>query len=444
MGTTSQSQLAQAIRSKVNSEFQLSLAGGGGSDSSSDFDTSSSFDSSSDWDSDSSSSSGGSGSLASGIVSLIIFGVIVAIIVVVGKRQAKKQGIQQAATQEKLLENSGPLNVLGAGGLSNNNSVDADPNQRAIRDIFINYENDWGALNTANFASYMTPRYQAHATLLMRAFADAKRRNPVVVNAYYGARLMGDYAEICANANDILLDTRTNQIMYENDGVNVDEYWRFSRSSDGKLLLDGIEQPTADLATRERGIQAFAQSNGAYYSLDFGRLLLPTTGVIFQPDSFQRADVNNHVIGQMGDTGHLVSDSVVYQIYTYSALPYRDKNAVVYLVGQLAVPKDYGRIVIVRNHGILTQKPHGLNELQTESGDFNKNYRVFASNAEQVTSFELLNPQMIETLTNAPFEINIEVIDNVIYFFAQLHTTNASNYAAMLSILQSAYRELKM
>ena len=79
MGTTSQSQLAQAIRSKVNSEFQLSLAGGGGSDSSSDFDTSSSFDSSSDWDSDSSSSSGGSGSLASGIVSLIIFGVIVAI-----------------------------------------------------------------------------------------------------------------------------------------------------------------------------------------------------------------------------------------------------------------------------------------------------------------------------------------------------------------------------
>jgi|GEM_PF-1350455 len=444
MGTTSQSQLAQAIRSKVNSEFQLSLAGGGGSDSSSDFDTSSSFDSSSDWDSDSSSSSGGSGSLASGIVSLIIFGVIVAIIVVVGKRQAKKQGIQQAATQEKLLENSGPLNVLGAGGLSNNNSVDADPNQRAIRDIFINYENDWGALNTANFASYMTPRYQAHATLLMRAFAGAKRRNPVVINAYYGARLMGNYAEIRANANDILLDTRTNQIMYENDGVNVDEYWRFSRSSDGKLLLDGIEQPTADLATRERGIQAFAQSNGAYYSLDFGRLLLPTTGVIFQPDSFQWADVNNHVIGQMGDTGHLVSDSVVYQIYTYSALQYHDPNAVVYLVGQLAVPKDYGRIVIVRNHGIFTQKPHGLNELQTESGDFNKNYRVFASNAEQVTSFELLNPQMIETLTNAPFEINIEVIDNVIYFFANLRTTDASNYAAMLSILQSAYRELKM
>ena len=444
MGTTSQSQLAQAIRSKVNSEFQLSLAGGGGSDSSSDFDTSSSFDSSSDWDSDSSSSSGGSGSLASGIVSLIIFGVIVAIIVVVGKRQAKKQGIQQAATREKLLENSGPLNVIGEDGLSNNNWVDADPNQRAIRDIFINYENDWGALNTANFANYMTPRYQAHATLLMRAFAGVKRRNPVVINAYYGARLMGNYAEIRANANDILLDTRTNQIMYEEDGVNVDEYWRFSRSSDGKLLLDGIEQPTADLATRERGIQAFAQSNGAYYSLDFGRLLLPTTGVIFQPDSFQRADVNNHVIGQMGDTGHLVSDSVVYQIYTYSALQYHDPNAVVYLVGQLAVPKDYGRIVIVRNHGIFTQKPHGLNELQTESGDFNKNYRVFASNAEQVTSFELLNPQMIETLTNAPFEINIEVIDNVIYFFANLHTTDASNYAAMLSILQSAYRELKM
>lgn len=51
---------------------------------------------------------------------------------------------------------------------------------------------------------------------------------------------------------------------------------------------------------------------------------------------------------------------------------------------------------------------------------------------------------MIETLTNAPFEINIEVIDNIIYFFANLRATDASNYVAMLSILQSAYLELKL
>ncbi len=441
--TTSQSQLAQTIRSKVNSEFQLSLAGGGGSDSSVDFDSGGDYGSSSDWDTDSSSSSG-SGSFASGIISLIVFVLIIVVAIAISKHQAKKTEAQRIATQTKVLENSAPVNVLGKEGLSDDQLANVNPDQKAIRDIFINYENDWGALNTANFVNYMTPRYQAHATLLMRAFADARRRNPVVINTYYGARLMGNYAEIRANANDILLDTRTNKVLYEDDNVNVNEYWRFSRGGDGKLLLDGIDQPTADVATRERDIQAFASGNGAYYSLDFGRLLLPTTGVIFQQDSFRRADVNNHVIGQMNDTGHLVSDDVVYQIYTYSALPYRDENAVVYLVGQLAVPKDYGRIVIVRNHGILTQKPHGLNELQTESGDFNKYYRVFASNADQVTSFELLNPKMMETLTNAPFEINIEVIDNIIYFFANLRATDASNYAAMLSILQSAYRELKL
>lgn len=176
------------------------------------------------------------------------------------------------ATHAKVLENSGPINVLGKDGLSDDQPTNISPDQKAIRDIFINYENDCGALNTVNFANYMTPYYQAYAMLLMRAFADAKRRNPVVINAYYGARLTGNFAEIRANANDILLDTRTNKVLYEDDNVNVDEYWRFSRSSDGKLLLNGIEQPTADIATRERDIQAFARGSGAYYSLDFGRL----------------------------------------------------------------------------------------------------------------------------------------------------------------------------
>ena len=51
---------------------------------------------------------------------------------------------------------------------------------------------------------------------------------------------------------------------------------------------------------------------------------------------------------------------------------------------------------------------------------------------------------MMQTLVDAPFAINIEVIDNAIYFYAPLSRTSAKDYQAMLSVLQAAYRELKM
>ena len=47
-----------------------------------------------------------------------------------------------------------------------------------------------------------------------------------------------------------------------------------------------------------------------------------------------------------------------------------------------------------------------------EWGEFNNKFRVYATSAEQVTAFELLHPAMMQTLVDAPFAINIEVIDN--------------------------------
>ena len=116
-----------------------------------------------------------------------------------------------------------------------------------------------------------------------------------------------------------------------------------------------------------------------------------------------------------------------------------------YLVGQMFVPKSYGNILLARTDSKLRRtKLFGLTKVELEWGDFNRTYQVYATSPEQVTAFELLHPAMMQTLVDAPFQINIEVIDNAIYFYAPLRSTKAKDYRAMLSVLQAAYRELKL
>ena len=170
---------------------------------------------------------------------------------------------------------------------------------------------------------------------------------------------------------------------------------------------------------------------------------MPQSGQLFSDGSMQVSDINNHVIGRLVDTGRAVSDGIIYQIYTYSERP-ANEGGKVYLVGQITVPKYYGDILIRRRKGLLQFGVRGLREMTTEWADFNKKFQVFATSPEQVTSFELLNPQMMQWLEAAPFEVNLEVIGNSIYFYSQLGNISAKNYATMLSILQAAHRELKM
>ena len=165
---------------------------------------------------------------------------------------------------------------------------------------------------------------------------------------------------------------------------------------------------------------------------------------LFDDGVYKIADVNNHVIGRMQSTGRIYSDDVIYQIYTYSATPY-DTSRIVYLVGQLFVPKNYGNILLLRTDEKRRQgKVRGLRQIEMEWGEFNDKFQVFATSPDQVAAFELLNPTMMQELVDAPFSINIEVIDNAICFYAPLSETSAKDYQAMLSILQTAYRELQM
>lgn len=65
-----------------------------------------------------------------------------------------------------------------------------------------------------------------------------------------------------------------------------------------------------------------------------------------------------------------------------------------------------------------------------------------------MTSFELLNPKFMADLYDLNLGISIEVVDNVIYLYANIllmpMTMSTDRYAAMLDILQAAYKELRM
>ncbi|MGH7241787.1 MAG: DUF3137 domain-containing protein, partial [Candidatus Saccharimonadales bacterium] len=84
-------------------------------------------------------------------------------------------------------------------------------------------------------------------------------------------------------------------------------------------------------------------------------------------------------------------------------------------------------------------------EVSTEWPDFNKKYQVYATSPEQATSLELLNPKYMEQLEAVPFEVNIEVVDNVVYLYAaEGSVVQPEHYQTMLDLLQLAFKEMRL
>jgi hypothetical protein len=175
----------------------------------------------------------------------------------------------------------------------------------------------------------------------------------------------------------------------------------------------------------------FAQENGMFYSLDWGWLLLPKRGQLFSKSSFVNSDINNHVIGQW--------NGIIVQLYTYR--PNKQTN-VNYQIAQITLPKSYGGILIKRK-GLLNFAPSGYQKVSYEWPDFNKRYAVFATDADKVTSFELLNPKFMADLYDRDLKVEIEVVDNIVYLYSKVGLQE-NHYPDMLEILRQAFRELKL
>jgi len=315
-----------------------------------------------------------------------------------------------------------------------------------VEGVFYKFQQDWTNFDTESMKRYLSPHYQNHISLMMAALKGAHRVNKVmnpqitatIIAAAHDAENNDEdsfEAAITARADDQLYDDRTNTLLFQ-DANTFTEYWRFIRQGN-TWLFDGIRQATQSDATTSLTIAEFAQQNGMHYSADWGWLLLPADGYLFSHGKFGTSDINNHVIG--------VVNNVLTQLYTYEPSPETRSLLSIdqYLVLQTNVPKSYGRILVRRRSKFINLPVKGLMRVKMEWGEFNNMYDVYASDMEKVTSFELLNPAFMANLRDLPFEVNIEVVDNVVYLFTKA-ATDVSTYKALYDILLKAHKEMKL
>ena len=310
---------------------------------------------------------------------------------------------------------------------------------------FMRYQTDWSNLDAKATEDYLTPAYQHHSALLLYALQLLSRKN-IMTNVQVKQAVITDAQDaldnskdsftvtFIADATDQLLDTRSNAILFT-DQSTFTEYWQFVRS-ETTWLLAGIQQASITPAyVRLPEIEQFARTNGYFYSADMGWLLIPASGQFFGKAKFGTSDINNHVIG-------LYNNQILVQIYSYT--PSADTSKT-YLLAQMNLPgKTYGQIIVRQKKKLNLFGIRGLEKVSTEWIEFNGKYEVYAASAEQATSFELLNPTFMEQLAAAPFEVNLEVVDNVVYFYSDEREANIANYQAMLQILYAAFKEMRM
>jgi hypothetical protein len=310
--------------------------------------------------------------------------------------------------------------------------------------IFGKFQRDWQQMDVASIRAYTTQRYANHISLMLYALQQMGRANRIsnirikeviITSAHDDANDQQDRVSfgILAQANDQLIDTASGDVLTATT-EEFGEQWNFVRH-ENTWLLDSIDQATEEESMLVRSLRQFAADNRMYFSPDWGNLLLPTRGQLFKA-GFKNADINNHIIGFW--TGDLL-----VQLYTYRTK--EDESGDQYVVGQINLPKSYGGILVERRGKLLSRlkAPRGYNKVSLEWGDFNKRYQVYATDENQVTSFELLNPSFMAWLYDQDIKVNIEVVDDVVYLYAKL-SANEQRYEAMLEILKRSHKELKM
>ncbi len=310
----------------------------------------------------------------------------------------------------------------------------------SAKQVFIQFQKDWQNFDLTSMRTYMTKPYFEHVSLMMTALRNLGRTNTMTDVKIFSAQVdaVTDKAGVdtdtaavsfTATAEDRLVRTEGGEILTRSNEI-FSETWKFTRSAN-KWKLDGIKQATEQPGSLVSQLRDFAASHNLYFSPDWGRLLLPQRGQLFGGASFEQSDINNHCIG--------LHNKILIEIYTY--VPNVLSTSTNYTIAQATLPKSYGNIIVRKKQGGLFNRVKGLQKISMEWEDFNKRYEVFASDEEQVTSFELLHPVFMEKLFALPFSVNIEAVDNVVYLY-----TNDSDvqYEQMLSVLNDAFKELKL
>lgn len=376
----------------------------------------------------SSSSGSGGGSPVIGIIWLIV--IICAAVFAAYKRRKKIEAAK------KVIDDA----ALG------DDAWNGDELKKRVCDVFLRFQQDWSSFNTESMKEYLTDNYLKRMVLELSVLQNEGRRNIMENVSCQGVEILhaSDHqddskdqfiAEVQGKAKDILMDEINNKKLYS-DGDPFVEYWTFVRIGDG-WKLDLIKQATEDKALREKQIEEFSEKNGFFYDPDFGWLMMPNKGVIFKRNNFRTSDINNHVIGYFRNK--------IVELYTiipnanvYVAGKPAGTN---YIVAQAIIPKSYNNILVRRKRMFFNFGPRGLRRIHTESNDFENKFCLWAHREDQVSSFELLTPNFMEKVYQLPFELNIEVVGNFLYFYAK--SRKDINYDQMLEILSWAFDEME-
>ena len=357
-------------------------------------------------------------------ITLVVFAIIV-IIFIIGFRAdkndiKKKKARNNSTEQEKWIHTEG---------------------QR----IFEQYQKDWTEFNLNSIKTYTTSSYFEHTGYMLELLKDLHRVNKVSklkVNYVCLLNPVSDKTSLPANIRiefgfsglDEVINTANSKNLYKKYVASVNETWNFVY--DGKTLkLSGISQPTESAPHLIKSLADFATQNKLFYSPDWGRYALPARGLIFGKSSMSVSDINNHIIGKWGD--------LLIQLYTYAETPGVPSSY--YLVGQINVPKDYLGVIVKSLKYKTHHKPEkSYEKFEMEWPDFNDRYEVYAAKRDALPAFELLNPKFMEYLYDKNLNYNLEVVDNVIYIFANVKNITEADYAELLTVLEKAHKELKM
>ena len=308
-----------------------------------------------------------------------------------------------------------------------------DPLAQRAAVVFYRFQEMWSNFRIENLQGDITDAYYRRMNLELNVLYAMHRqdsvKNPKLLKVHIASSNMAEdgrfTATIRAVAEDTLINTLDGTVLYV-DNNPFTEYWHFL-NIDGLWKLDLITQATEEAASVSPQIRQFAENNGFFFDPDFGWLMLPQKGAIFEVSDFKNSDINNHVIG-------LYQEKIVE---FYSFIPVSGKGE--YLVAQAVVPSQYRDILVTRK-GFWNRPPHGMVTRTLESPDFNAKYSLFADPLDQYSAWRLLTPLFMEKITDLSFKINIEVIDNFVYFYTQDPNVR---YDQMLEILAWAFDAMK-
>ncbi len=372
-------------------------------------------------------SSGGSGTGINdsglGGVVIAIFLVFIVLVIVMARRAelSRKKASEQA--KNDWLEKSG---------------VSWETFVVQFKQLFFDFQESWSKFDLEKLQTTVTENYYKRLVLELGVLQAEKRVNlmesifvshvGVIPEIGFLNTANNVVLEVTASARDTLYDQDQDKKLYVDSG-SFTEYWHVVKVGDA-WKLDLITQSTEDTTKTEWSIAEFAKTNNFFFDPDFGWLMMPNKGIIFNQTSFGRSDINNHVIGYYRNK--------IVEFYTYIPGVSSAKN---YLIAQTILPKEYKNILI-KKKGFIEPKPKGLNKQELEWPDFNNKFTLWAHPEDKVNSLELLTPNFMEKIYDLPFELNIEIVGPFLYFYSE--DRRDVSYQQMLEVLSWAFDEMKM